>query len=100
MTSGGVRFKWPNFDDIQRIPREDGGVDIVLDGEIIDTIEPIKQRSTPEEMKAHLREIDELATIFTENWADPEISAVAAVREQRRNVTPDEWVAPDERFSS
>ncbi len=29
MTSGGVRFKWPNFDDIVRVPREDGGMNSI-----------------------------------------------------------------------
>ncbi len=100
MTSGDVKFKWPNFDDIQRIPREDGGVDIVLDGDLLTTIEPVTRTSTPEEIAAHLREIDELSAIFTEHWNDPALSAVDAVREQRRNVAPDEWVAPNERFDS
>lgn len=100
MTSGGVTYKWPNFDDIERIPRADGGIDIVRHGNLLTTIEPIAHRSTPEEIEAHLREIDELATIFTEHWSDPELSAVEAVREQRRNVTPDEWISPAERFNS
>jgi hypothetical protein len=100
MTSGGVRFKWPNFDDIQRIPREDGGVDIVLDGEIIDTIEPVEHLPTPEENEAFLKRHRELARIVTEHWNDPTMSAVDAVREQRRNLTPDEWVSPDERLDS
>jgi hypothetical protein len=100
VTSGGVRFKWPNFDDIVRVPRDDGGVDIMLDGKVIDTIEPVKHKSTPEEIQAHLRRIDELAKIVTAHWNDPNMSAVEAVREQRRNLTPDEWVAPDERFNS
>lgn len=100
MTSGDVTYKWPNFDDIERIPRADGGVDIVLDGEIIDTIEPIERMPTREENEAHLRRMRELSKLISEQWRDKSISAVDAVREQRRNVTPDEWVSPDEHFNS
>lgn len=100
MTSSDVQFKFPNFDDIQRIPRADGGVDIVLDGEIIDTIEPVEHVPTPEENEAHLRRMLELSKLISEQWRDKSLSAVEAVREQRRNVTPDEWVSPDERFGS
>lgn len=100
MTSGGVRFKWPNFDDIVRVPREDGGVDIMLDGKVIDTIEPVKRLPTPEENEAFLRRMHELAERISEQWKDKSLSAVDAVREQRRNLTPDEWVSPDERFNS
>jgi hypothetical protein len=42
----------------------------------------------------------ELSKIISEQWIDKSISAVDAVREQRRDLTPDEWVAPDERFNS
>lgn len=100
MTSRDVQFQLPSFDGIKRIPRADGGVDILRDGKLLTTIEPIARRSTPEEMAAHLREIDELALVFSEHWPDPELSAIDAVREQRRDVTPEEWVAPDERFNS
>jgi hypothetical protein len=95
MTSGGVRFKWPNFDDIVRVPRDDGGVDIMLDGKVIDTIEPVKRLPTPEENEEFLCKHRELAKIVTEQWNDPNMSAVDAVREQRRNCTPDEWVEVD-----
>jgi hypothetical protein len=60
----------------------------------------LTRTSTPEEIEAHLREIDELSEIVTDHWNDPSVSAVDAVREQRRNLTPDEWVAPDDRFNS
>lgn len=98
MTSGAVRFTFPDFDDIVRIPREDGGVDIMLDGKIIDTIEPVRHVPTDEEIEEHLRRYHELVVAISEQWNDPTISAVEAVREQRRNLTPDEWVSPDERF--
>lgn len=100
MTSGGVTFKWPNFDDIERIPREDGGVDIMLDGRLLTTIEPITRKSTPAENEAHLCRMRELSKIISEQWKDKSISAVDAVREQRRNLTPDEWGITDEQFNS
>ena len=100
MTSSDVQFKFPSFDDIVRIKRPDGGVDIMLDGEVVDSIEPIKQLPTPEEIQEHLRVMHELSKIISEQWIDKSISAVDAVREQRRDLTPDEWVAPDERFDS
>jgi hypothetical protein len=96
MTSGGVTFKWPNFDDIERNPRADGGVDIVLDGEIIDTIEPVKHLPTPEENEAHLRRYREIVQLISEQIGDTPVDAVELVRAQRRNLTPDEWVAVDE----
>lgn len=100
MTSGGVTFKWPSFDDIERIPRDDGGVDIMLDGEIIDTIEPVKRRPTPEENQAFLERHREIVKLISDQIGDRPVDAVELVREQRRNLTPDEWVSPDERFDS
>jgi hypothetical protein len=98
MTSSDVQFKFPSFDDIVRIKRPDGGVDIMLNGELIDTIEPVKRLPTPEENEEFLRRYHELVAAISEQWNDPTMSAVDAVREQRRNLTPDEWVSPDERF--
>lgn len=98
MTSSDVQFTFPSFDDIVRVKRPDGGVDIMLDGVIINTIEPVKRLPTPEENEEFLRQWRALSKIVSEHWNDPGISAVDAVREQRRNLTPDEWVAPGERF--
>ena len=101
MTSSDVQqFKLPSFDDIVRVKRPDGGVDIMLNGEIFDSIEPVTQLPTPEENEEHLRRMRELSKIISEQWNDKSISAVDAVREQRRNVTPDEWVPVDERCDS
>lgn len=98
MTSSDVQFTFPSFDDIVRIKRPDGGVDIMLNGELIDTIDPVKRLPTPEDNEEFLRHWKELSKSVTEHWNDPNMSAVDAVREQRRNLTPDEWVLPDERF--
>ena len=95
MTSGGVTYKWPNFDDIERIPRADGGIDIVLDGEIIDTIEPLKRVPTAEENEAFLRRHRELVQLISKQIGDTPVDAVELVRAQRRNLTPDEWVPVD-----
>lgn len=98
MTSSDVKFTFPSFDDIVRVKRPDGGVDIMLNGELIDTIEPVKRRSTPEEIEERLRQYHELVATISAHWNDPTMSAVEAVQEQRRNLTPDEWVLPGERF--
>jgi len=100
MTSSDVTFKWPSFDDIQRIPREDGGVNIMLHGEIIDTIEPVKRLPTPEENEAHLRRYRELVQLISEQTGDTPVDAVELVRAQRRSLTPDEWVPVDENGES
>lgn len=68
----------------------------MLDGEIIDTIEPVKRRPTPEEIHEHLRVMHELSKVISEQWNDKSVSAVEAVREQRRDLTPDERASPDE----
>lgn len=98
MTSSDVQFTFPSFDDIVRVKRPDGGVDILLNGELIDTIDPVKRLPTPEENEEFLRRWRELSKVISEQWNDPSMSAVEAVQEQRRNLTPDEWVLPDERF--
>jgi hypothetical protein len=98
MTSSDVHFTFPSFDDIVRVKRPDGGVDIMLNGERIDSIEPVKHLPTQEENEEFLRRWRELSKIVSEHWNDPNMSAVDAVREQRRNLTPDEWVSPGERF--
>ena len=91
MTSSDVKFTFPSFDDIVRVKRPDGGVDIMLNGERIDSIEPVTHLPTQEENEEFLRHWRELAKIVSANW-DPSISAVDVVQEQRRNCTPDEWV--------
>lgn len=40
-------------------------------------------------------EMDETAAEIAKHWPEG-VSAVDAVREQRRNLTPDEWVRPGE----
>lgn len=94
MTSGAVRFTFPDFDDIVRIPREDGGVDIMLHGEVIDSIEPIERLPTPEENRAFLEAHRQLVKRIAEQIGERPVDAVELVRAQRRNLTPDEWVEP------
>lgn len=94
MTSSDVQFTFPSFDDIVRVKRPDGGVDILLNGELIDTIEPVTHVPTPEENRAFLEAHRALARRISEQRGDCPVDAVELVREQRRNVTPDEWVEP------
>ena len=47
------------------------------------------------EWKKIWAEMDELASEISKKWPKG-VSAVEAVREQRRNLTPDEWVRPEE----
>jgi hypothetical protein len=97
MTSSDVQFKLPSFDDIVRVKRPDGGVDIMLNGEVFDTIEPVKRLPTPEENRAFLEAHRQLVKRISEQIGDRPVDAVELVREQRRNLTPDEWVEPGER---
>lgn len=97
MTSGSVTFTFPSFDDIVRVPREDGGVDIMLNGVVFDSIEPVKRVATDEENRAFLEAHRQLVERISEQIGERPVDAVELVREQRRNLTPDEWVPPDYR---
>jgi len=97
MTSGSVKFTFPSFDDIVRVKRADGGVDIMLNGELLTTIEPVGKLPTPEENRAFLEAHRQLVKRISEQLGDRPVDAVALVREQRRNLTPDEWVPPRDR---
>jgi hypothetical protein len=48
-----------------------------------------------EEWEKVWAEMDELAAEISKKWPKG-VSAVDAVREQRRNLTPDEWVKPED----
>lgn len=84
MTSSDVQFTFPSFDDIVRVKRPDGGVDIMLNGERIDSIEPVKRLPTPEENRAFLESHRELVKRISQQMGDGPVDAVELVQEQRR----------------
>jgi len=96
MTSGAVKFTFPDFDDIVRVSRADGGVDIMVNGVVFDRIEPIGRLPTTEENEAFLRRYHELVAVISEQWNDPAVSPVEAVQEQRRDFAPDRHHSFDE----
>jgi hypothetical protein len=84
MTSSDVQFTFPSFDDIVRVKRPDGGVDIMLNGERIDSIEPVKHLPTQEENRAFLEAHRQLVKRIAEQIGDRPVDAVELVQEQRR----------------
>lgn len=97
MSSVGVRELKEHASEIVRRVREDGEtIDITYRGEIVATIAP-KQERSQEERDAFWDRLDRLRKDIAAHMGPEPVDAVELVREQRRNLTPDEWVPPDYR---
>ena len=83
---------------IRRVDERRAPIEVTRGGKVIVRIEPAIQPPSEEEIARYWARHKALAEEISRNWiGEPE--AVAAVREQRRNLTPDEWVSPDWRPS-
>lgn len=83
---------------IRRVDELREPVEVTRGGKVIVRIEPANRPPNKEEIAAFWDRHKELAEEISQHWIG-EQDAVAAVREQRRNLTPDEWVPPDWRPS-
>jgi prevent-host-death family protein len=89
--SVGIRELKAKASEIVREVRESGEpVDITVRGQVVARLEPTpvaksSRRMTAEELVEYWRELDELAEEISRNWPEG-VSAVDAVREQRRDL--------------
>lgn len=97
MSSVGVRELKEHASEIVRRVREDGEtIDITYRGEVVATIKP-KPKSSQQEIDAFWERVDNLRRDIAAHMGHGPVDAVQLVREQRRDLTPDEWVPPDYR---
>ena len=95
MASVGVRELKEHTSEIVRRVRDDGEtIDITYRGEVIASIVPRPKR-TQAQIDAFWERHEELVRVIAQEIGDKPVDAVELVREQRRNLTPDEWVSPD-----
>ena len=84
---------------IRRVDERREPVEVTRSGKVIVRIEPASQPPSKEEIAGYWSQHKALAEKLSEHWiGDPD--AETAVHEQRRNLTPDEWVSPDWRPST
>jgi prevent-host-death family protein len=97
MASVGVRELKEHTSEIVRRVRDDGEtIDITYRGEVVATIQP-KRPFDPDHVQEFWDRVDKLRRDIAAQIGPEPIDAVELVREQRRNLTPDEWVPPDYR---
>jgi prevent-host-death family protein len=91
-----------NTSKILRGVREGQSYDITYRGRVTALIVPchrpwddLPKEDEKKDWETVWAEMDELAAEISKKWPAG-VSAVDAVREQRRNLTPDEWVTPGE----
>ncbi len=95
MSSVGVRELKEHTSEILRRVRDDGEtIDITYRGEAIAAIVPRPKR-TQAQIDAYWEKHEALVRAIAQEIGDRPVDAVELVREQRRNLTPDEWVSPD-----
>lgn len=95
MSSVGVRELKEHASEIVRRVREDGEtIDITFRGEVVATIEP-KRKPSQEERDAFWERLRKLQQDIAAHMGPEPVDAAELVREQRRNLTPDERVPPD-----
>ena len=100
MSSVGVRELKEHTSEIVRRVRENGEtIDITYRGKVVATIAP-KRTLDSERDRAFWERVDQLRRDIAAHMGPEPVDAVELVREQRRNLTPDEWVTPDHRFNS
>ena len=103
MTKIGVAELKRNTSAILRRVREGEWFDVTYRGRVVALLAPadrpadyLKPSEEPEEdWRKVWAEMDKTAAEIAKHWPEG-VSAVDAVREQRRNLTPDEWVRPEE----
>ena len=97
MASVGVRELKEHTSEIVRRVREDGEtIDITYRGEVVATIQP-KRRLDPDLSQIFWARVDRLRRDLADHMGPEPVDAVELVREQRRNLTPDEWVPLESR---
>ncbi len=96
MTSVGIRELKEHTSEIMRRVREDGEtIDVTYRGEHVATIRPAPKKRSQASIDALWQRHLDLVRAIGEQLGDEPVDAVELVREQRRNLTPDEWVPPD-----
>lgn len=99
MTTVSIRELKAHLSEIiRRVDERREPVEVTRGGKVIVRIEPVNKPAGEEEIARFWERHKQLAEKISQHWIG-EPDAVAAVREQRRNLTPDEWVPPDWRPS-
>ena len=89
---------------LRRVRENEEWFDITYRGRIVARLVPVDRPANYREFAEVPKEkdwrkvwaaMDETAAEIGKHWPEG-VSAVDAVREQRRNLTPDEWVNPEE----
>lgn len=100
MASVGVRELKEHTSKIVRRVRDDGEtIDITYRGQVVATLAP-KRTLDPDHNQAFWERVERLRQDIAARMGPEPVDAVELVREERRNLTPDEWVPPDHRFGS
>jgi prevent-host-death family protein len=96
MASVGVRELKEHTSEIVRRVRDDGEtIDITYRGEVVATIVP-KSKPSSLEIDTFWDRVAKLRRDIAANMGAESVDSAELVREQRRNLTPDEWVSPSD----
>ncbi|MCW5851797.1 MAG: type II toxin-antitoxin system prevent-host-death family antitoxin [Anaerolineae bacterium] len=82
----GVRELKQRASELVRLVREEGEeIDVTLRGEVVARLVPVKPKLSSERIEELMAEMDKTASEISAYWPQ-DISAVAAVREERREL--------------
>jgi prevent-host-death family protein len=96
MSSVGIReLKSSASEIMRRVEEERETVEITRRGKLIGKIIPAEGPRSEESILRFEKRLAELQRAIAVEMGDRPVDAVALVQEQRRNLTPDEWVPVD-----
>ena len=96
MTSVGIReLKSSASEIMRRVEEERVTIEVTRRGKIIGKIIPTEGPRSEESILRFEERLAELQRAIAAEIGDRPVDAVALVQEQRRNLTPDEWVPVD-----
>jgi antitoxin (DNA-binding transcriptional repressor) of toxin-antitoxin stability system len=88
---------------MRRVRENHETFDVTYRGRVVAVLAPcvrpadyLSKEEREEDWRKVWAQMDETAAEISKHWPK-DVSAVDAVREQRRNLTPDEWVVPKDR---
>jgi prevent-host-death family protein len=99
MSSVGIRELKEHTSEIMRRVDDGETIEVTRRGRTIARIVPTERRRSEASIQQFWQRHEELVRAIAEELDDRPVDAVELVREQRRNLTPDEWVPPDWRFN-
>jgi prevent-host-death family protein len=96
MASVGVRELKEHISEVLRRVEDNGeAIEITRRGKVIATLIPIERRRSEESIQRVQQQLDAIRRSIAADIGNAPVDSVALVREQRRNLTPDEWVPVD-----